>query len=234
MLLFSTSCLIPMPEVPAGAVLRRRQRVGFGTDSTRPSPARGRRGGPVPVAAGSPAPRLGYNIDREPGEKETKFISRSDRPSKTARCERKAMRGSDVRNRRALDRRPAGGADGRGGGRRHAHRIHRPAEDWTGPWPVSRRARSWSASGSPLPRTSRSGRARSTSSGTSWRRRGWCSRPIPAREGKRLLQRKFRTRDGSGRTLDKELQRRNSRWWDGSAQEVVGVIEKVGKERGFP
>ena len=53
------------------------------------------------------------------------------------------------------------------------------------------------------------------------------------REKEELLQRKVRDARRVGEDLDKELQRKEQQMVARIGQEVVGVIEKVGKERGF-
>lgn len=53
------------------------------------------------------------------------------------------------------------------------------------------------------------------------------------REKEELLQRKVRDARRLGEDLDKELQRKEQQMVARIGQEVVGVIEKVGKERGF-
>jgi outer membrane protein len=53
------------------------------------------------------------------------------------------------------------------------------------------------------------------------------------REKEELLQRKVRDARRLGEDLDKELQRKEQQMVGRIGQEVVGVIERVGKDRGF-
>ena len=53
------------------------------------------------------------------------------------------------------------------------------------------------------------------------------------REKEELLQRKVRDARRLGEDLEKELQRKEQQMVGRIGQEVVGVIEKVGKDRGF-
>jgi outer membrane protein len=53
------------------------------------------------------------------------------------------------------------------------------------------------------------------------------------REKEELLQRKVRDARRMGEDLDKELQRKEQQMVGRIGQEVVGVIERVGKDRGF-
>jgi outer membrane protein len=53
------------------------------------------------------------------------------------------------------------------------------------------------------------------------------------REKEELLQRKVRDARRVGEDLDKELQRKEQQMVGRIGQEVVGVIERVGKDRGF-